>query len=254
MSGLGGIGIKLPPSLKQPPPHFFRSPNFPSFKLILIFLPLIMKKTIEIDIVSDAVCPWCYVGKKRLEKTMEKLGSNFEFKINYKPFQLHPEMPPEGLPGNELLERKYGKERSIQMLQSMTETGKSEGINFNFPSIPFTPNTKLYHRLLKYAGMFNMQEKLVNSLFRAYFEEGENLGDRDVLLDHAERAGLNRMEVSKFFESDDFIKEIEEEEEMYRNAGITGVPSFIVNRKYLIVGAQSPEYLEQAFTQMVESE
>jgi predicted DsbA family dithiol-disulfide isomerase len=132
----------------------------------------------------------------------------------------------------------------------MTETGKSEGISFDFPAIPFTPNTKLYHRLVKYAGLFHKQDALVNSLFQAYFETGEDISDPNTLLNHAERAGLDRGEVSKFLNSDSFLKEVEEEEEIYRNAGITGVPSFIINRKYLVVGAQPPDYFESAFSQM----
>jgi predicted DsbA family dithiol-disulfide isomerase len=209
-----------------------------------------MKKTIEIEIVSDAVCPWCYVGKKRLDKAMQKLSSEYEFSIQWKPFQLHPEMPPEGMPGMELLEKKYGVERARQMLVTMTETGKTEGISFNFPAIPYTPNTKLYHRLVKYAGMFHKQDMLVNSLFHAYFESGEDINDPKTLVDHAEKVGLDPEEVHKFLNSDSFLKEVEEEEEVYRNAGITGVPSFIINRKYLVVGAQPPEYFESAFLQM----
>jgi predicted DsbA family dithiol-disulfide isomerase len=209
-----------------------------------------MKKNIEIEIVSDAVCPWCYIGKKRLEKAMDKLSSEYDFSIQWKPFQLHPEMPPEGMPGTELLEKKYGVERAKQMLTSMTETGKTEGISFNFPAIPFTPNTKLYHRLVKYASMFHKQDALVNSLFQAYFEMGEDISDPNTLLSHAERAGLDREEVSKFLNSDSFLKEVEDEEEIYRNAGITGVPSFIINRKYLVVGAQTPDYFESTFSQM----
>lgn len=213
-----------------------------------------MKKSIEIEVVSDAICPWCYIGIKRMEKAMSELSESFQFTLYWKPFQLHPELPVDGLPGNSLLEEKYGKQVAGEMLSNMTELGKSEGIQFNFSNIPLTPNTKEYHRLIRYSGLFNKQDQLVKSLFRAYFELGENIGQREILLNHAESVGLNREETEKFMLGADFVEDIAAEEEMYRNAGVRGVPAYIMNRKYLIVGAQTPDYFKSAFLEIGKTE
>lgn len=238
--------------------RYLHNGSHPSFFLFLFdasySIIFFMKKTIEIEIVSDAVCPWCYLGIKRLEKAMSELAEKFQFILFWKPFQLHPDIPLQGLPGNSLLEEKYGKQVAGEMLTNMTRLGKTEGIEFKFSEIPLTPNTKEYHRLIRYAGIFNKQDLLVKSLFKAFFEMGENISNREILLKHAESVGLNGEETSKFLNSSDFIEDIISEEEMYRNAGVRGVPAYILNRKYLIVGAQTSEYFKSAFLELEKTE
>ena len=181
---------------------------------------------------------------------MEELVDDYNFSVFWKPFQLNPEMPKEGMPSNSLLEEKYGESVAGEMMENMTRLGKSEGIHFNFPAIPITPNTMKIHRLIRYAGLYQKQNLLVNSLFGAYFELGENLGDDGVLLEHAVRAGLNYNDTSGFLDGDEFLREVEEEESAYRNAGIRGVPAFVINHQFLIVGAQTPEFFISAIKQL----
>ena len=212
-----------------------------------------MKHNLEIEIISDAICPWCYLGKKRLEKAMHSLSEDFQFSIEWKPYQLNPDMPIEGMKGNELLEKKYGKEKSEEMLKNMTELGKLEGIQFNFQNIPYTPNTIMYHRMIKYASLFNKQNEMVNFLFGAYFEKGEDLTDLNLFLKYAELSGLDREETEKFLKSSEFLEDILSAEEAYRKVGIRGVPSYIINQKYLLVGAQTPDYFQSAFLEIAKS-
>lgn len=203
-------------------------------------------ETITIDIVSDVVCPWCYLGKARLEKALSEVAGDIEAEINWRPYQLNPDYPAEGVDQQTTLAAKLGgKENMDRAHQTLTHLGEEVGIHFNFDAIKIGPNTVDAHRLLLWAHTegHEMQNTVAGLLFKANFEEGRNVGDHAVLLDIAEQAGLNRAVIAKLLESDADRDMIEKEIEQSRRMGVSGVPFFVFEQKYAVSGAQTPELL-----------
>lgn len=203
---------------------------------------------ITIDIVSDTVCPWCFVGKRRLEQALAQMADAPEVTIAWRPFQLNPDMPREGADRKTHLRAKFGgDERFKQMYDAITEAGKSVEIPFAFDKVERTPNTIDSHRLIDRAGRNGRQDAVVEALFHAYFLEGRDIGDIDVLVDVATGAGLNGDEIRAYLESDEDIERMKAEDRKAREMGIQGVPCFVINQKYAISGAQEPAAFLQIF-------
>ncbi|HEX2116116.1 MAG TPA: DsbA family oxidoreductase, partial [Alphaproteobacteria bacterium] len=184
-----------------------------------------------IDIVSDAICPWCYIGKRRLERALE-MAPQSDLQVGWRPFQLNPDMPTEGMDRKEYLRLKFGDRAGGGMYEAVEEAGRGEGIPFAFDLIKRTPNTILAHRLIRFAQREGHQDEAVETLFRAYFTEGANIGEIEILTGLAPAIGLVPARVRAFLESDEDVATIRAEDQFARQIGIQGVPCFIIDRKF----------------------
>lgn len=194
---------------------------------------------VQIEIYSDVVCPWCYVGKRRLERALDQLNGRMQAQVTWKPFQLNPTMSKDGMDRTAYLEAKFGSLESFRQLEEhVLAAGASERIPFAFEKITRTPNTFLAHRLIWLAEREGCQDAVVESLFRGYFEEGADVGSVSTLAQLAGRAGLK---AERFLQSDEGVSEVKEEEAGGHRLGIRGVPYFIVDGAYAISGAQPVE-------------
>lgn len=201
---------------------------------------------LQIDVVSDVVCPWCFIGKRRLEKAMA--ATSVPLRIRWRPFQLDPTIPPEGKDRRAYLTGKFGSEDRInQMHARLSDTGEEEGIPFAFERIKVSPNTLDAHRLIGWATEGEQQDRLVDALFRAYFLEGRNIGEHSVLADTAAAIGMDRDEIASRLATSEDRSAVQMEIAGAQQMGVTGVPTFILIGRYALVGAQPAEDLQQAF-------
>ncbi|HEX9466217.1 MAG TPA: DsbA family oxidoreductase [Alphaproteobacteria bacterium] len=200
----------------------------------------------KIDIVSDAICPWCYIGKRRLEQALT-LAPQPELEIGWRPFQLNPEMPVEGMDRKDYLRAKFGDSAGGQGYERITQVGSELGIPFAFDRIKRTPNTIMAHRLIRFAARENLQDPMVETLFRGYFTEGQDIGRRETLVALAEAAGLKPAAVDAYLSGAEDDDTIRAEDAFVRQIGINGVPCFIIERQYAISGAQPPEAFVEVF-------
>ncbi len=202
----------------------------------------------RVDIISDTICPWCYVGKRRFERALASRVPTDAVEVVWWPFQLNPAMPAQGMPRASYLSERFGSaERAAELYRQVAAAGREEGISFAFERIGTTPNTLNSHRLIAFAGEAGRQNETVETLFRRYFEQGENIGALDVLVDSAIEAGLDGDEVRRFLESDAARDDITRGDAAARQLGIHGVPCFIINARYAISGAQAPEVFQRVF-------
>ena len=204
---------------------------------------------IYVDIVSDTICPWCYIGKRRFERALA-LSGRTDVAISWRPFQLNPDMPLEGMTRDDYVRAKFGGgDRPRQIYQAIAESGREAGIDFQFSRIKRTPNTVLSHRLVHWSagGQIQLQDEVVAELFRAYFEEGLDIGDLDTLVACAARAGIDETRARRFLMGDEGRQEVVASDVYARRLGINGVPCFIVNRKYAVSGAQPPSAFVEVF-------
>ncbi|MFK0165500.1 DsbA family oxidoreductase [Rhizobium sp. NPDC090279] len=204
---------------------------------------------ITIDIVSDVVCPWCYLGKARLELAIAEVQDEVGVDLNWRPYRLNPDYPPEGVDQKKALEQKLGgAERVAQGHKMLTDLGREVGIKFDFDAIKIGPNTLDAHRLIHWAVTESRekQDKVVDALFKANFEEGRNVGDHAVLLEIAEEAGLDRSIIATLLASDADRDLIAGEIEAAQKIGVTGVPFFIFDQQYAVSGAQTPDVIAGA--------
>jgi predicted DsbA family dithiol-disulfide isomerase len=200
-------------------------------------------KTLDIEVASDVVCPWCYIGKRRLEKAVALLKDEFRVELRWLPFQLNPDMPIDGMPRADYRKAKFGSlERSKQMDARVIAEGKGEGIDFAFDRMERQPNTTQAHRLIALA---ENQDAVVEALFRAHFEQGRNIGDPKVLAEIAAQCGVQGWPQ----EAETRASEVSKLEEEVRELGISGVPTFIFERRHGISGAYPPEQLAEAMRQ-----
>jgi predicted DsbA family dithiol-disulfide isomerase len=207
--------------------------------------------TITIDIVSDTVCPWCYVGKRRLERALADKPDDIKVMVGWRPFQLNPEMPDGGMDRRDYLEAKFGgKESAKKVYSAIEDAGKSEGLAFDFSQMARQPNTVNSHRLIDFAAKTGNQDAVVEALFQAYFVDARDIGDVEELVAIAMGAGLDEAETRTYLESDEDVERIREEDATARQMGVQGVPCFIINRKYAISGAQDPAVFLQAWEQI----
>lgn len=210
-------------------------------------------EAITIDVVSDVVCPWCYLGRKRLEQAIESIKDELAVSVTFRPYQLNPDMPPEGVDHKKHLAEKLGGTDAVDRAHDMlTGLGHEAGIDFDFAAVKISPNTLDAHRLLRWAMIegTEVQGRVALALFKAYFEEGRNVGDRTVLLDIAEASGMDRAVVSALFSAGADVDSVKEEISMAREMGVTGVPCFIIDNKYAVMGAQSADVLTDAFREI----
>ena len=205
---------------------------------------------ITVDIVSDVVCPWCYLGKARLDLAIAEVQDEIGIDVNWRPYQLNPDYPPEGVDHQKALAAKLGgKDNMDRAHEQLRQLGSEVGIAFDFGAIKIGPNTLDAHRLITWAGTEgrDVQEKVVAALFKANFEEGRNVGDLAVLLNIAEEAGLDRAVVKRLLESDADKDAVLDEIDAAQKMGVAGVPFFIFDQQYALSGAQPVEVLVEAF-------
>jgi predicted DsbA family dithiol-disulfide isomerase len=205
---------------------------------------------LKIDVVSDVICPWCYIGKRRLERALAMLAPEQAVELAWRPFELNPGMPREGVPRREYRTRKFGSwERSQELDQRVTLAAAEEGLAFSLDRQERTPNTLDAHRLLWLAEQERVQDAVAERLFRAYFVEGVDVGSRERLAELAADAGMDAGAVSRFLAGPEGVDEVRREEARYRTLGVDGVPFVIINNHYAVSGAQRPEVFLQAFRQ-----
>jgi predicted DsbA family dithiol-disulfide isomerase len=205
---------------------------------------------LTIEIYSDVVCPWCYIGKRRLERALDQLNGAAQARITWRPYQLNPTMPKDGMDRTTYLEAKFGSLDAFrQMEEHVLAAGAAERIPFVFQRVARTPNTFLAHRLMWHAEQKGCQDAVVESLFRGYFTEGADIGSMPVLCQLAGRAGLDPAAVESFLQREEGATEVKAEEAAGHRLGIRGVPYFVLNGSISISGAQPPDIFVSAFQQ-----
>lgn len=201
----------------------------------------------NVDIISDVVCPWCFVGKRRFERAVAA-RPELDVRVSWRAFQLNPDMPVDGMDRATYLATKFGSdERAAAIYADIIEAAKGEDIAFDFDRIPSTPNTIDAHRVIRLAAIHGVQDGVVEALFRGYFEDGVNIGDSGELAILAATGGLDGDVTRAHLASDDAIEEVRAEDLQARQMGINGVPCFIVDNRYAISGAQAPEVFDRIF-------
>jgi predicted DsbA family dithiol-disulfide isomerase len=205
----------------------------------------------RIDVISDAICPWCYIGKRQLESALKILDQDqLRFSVMWHPYQLNPDMPAEGVERATYRAAKFGSaERAQAIDQRITETAASVGLEFHLEKLTRTPNTLNAHRLIRFAAQQGVQDSVVEALFKAYFCDGADLGDSELLAAIGGTGGLDPDEVWKMLASEDGKREVLANDQMARNAGIQGVPSFALQGHVLFSGALAAEDMANAFRQ-----
>ena len=195
----------------------------------------------KLDIFSDPICPWCYIGKTYLDRALQD-AVDHPFEITWHPFQLNPDMPPEGMDRRAYLEGKFGgKEGAVQAYMPVVEKARDAGLEIDFEAIRRTPNTLNAHRLIHWADIEDRQTAAVSALFEAYFTQGRDIGDIDVLADIADGIEMDASVVRRLLTSDADIEEIRKRDTAAREMGISSVPTFIVAGRHAVPGAQPPE-------------
>ena len=203
----------------------------------------------RIDVISDVICPWCYIGKRHLEQELANLGNQgLHFTVAWHPFQLNPDMPREGVDRAQYRLAKFGSaERSRQLDERITETAASVGLEFHLDKLTRTPNTLDAHRLIRLAGQHGVQDGVVEALFEGYFCDGADIGNAEVLTRLGVEGGLERDDIAAMLASDAGLKEVTAADRMARNSGIQGVPSFALQGHVLFSGAVPAEEMAQTF-------
>lgn len=202
---------------------------------------------VNVTVISDAICPWCYIGKRHLDLAIDSLEGEVSVAVEWQPFELNPTMPPEGMPRRDYRAAKFGSEqRSRELDAQVEEAARLAGIQIHHERIARTPNTFDAHRLIWLAGRHGVQDAVVGELFRRYFVEGEDIGETRVLADAARSAGLEGVDVTAFLEGEDGKAEVRDALEEAHRQGIQGVPTFIIEGQRSLTGAQPPEALRQA--------
>jgi predicted DsbA family dithiol-disulfide isomerase len=200
-----------------------------------------------IDVFSDVVCPWCFIGKRRLEKALV-MRPDIETAITWRPFQLNPDMPAEGMARADYIATKFGDSgHSRRIHQTIAEAGATVGIDFAFDKVKRSPNTRNAHRLIRYATRQGVGGDVVTRLFEGYFLQGRDVGDLATLAKIAAEAGLDEREARVFLAGDSERDEIVAEDRNARRLGVNAVPCFIFAGQYAISGAQEPEFFLPVF-------
>ncbi len=207
----------------------------------------------QIDVVSDTICPWCFIGKRRLERALA-LRPAIEFDVRWRAYRLDPTVPSEGVDRKAYMKAKFGDSpRSHAMADALRNAGTVENIAFAFDRITKTPNTLDSHRLIRWAGSAGMQDAVVETLFRTYFEEGSDIGSREILMAVAEETGMDTALVGELLEAGADREIVEREDALAHQMGVSGVPTFIFANKYAISGAQDPEVLVRVIDKAAEA-
>lgn len=207
---------------------------------------------IPLDVVSDVMCPWCYIGKRRLEQALAATAG-VDIDVRWRPFQLDATIPEGGMDRKEYLANKFnGPEGADKVYEAVREAGAAEDIPFDFDAITRSPNTINAHRVIRWSHSVGMQDQVVEALFKSYFVDGGDLTDNKVLVGVATTAGMDGEIIERLINSDADIEETKNEIALAQQMGVTGVPTFIVGQKYAIVGAQGPEVIAGAIAKVME--
>ena len=197
---------------------------------------------VKLDIFSDPICPWCYIGKSYLDRALEKAG-NHPFNIQWHPFQLNPEMPLQGVDRREYLERKFGnKDLAIKAYAPVLEHAALAGLNLKLEKIMKTPNTLSAHRLIFWAWQEGVQNAVVSAIFKAYFVEGKDIGENNVLVNISHNTGIDKILVDRLLTGTNDREHVIETDNGAREMGINSAPTFILNGKHVITGAQNVDF------------
>lgn len=207
---------------------------------------------IRLDVFSDPICPWCYIGKARLQRALEA-RPNHPFVVHWHPFQLNPDMPKEGMDRRAYLEAKFGgKDGAIKAYLPVTQEAAASGLEINLEAIKRTPNTLNAHRLIHWAAMEEKQNAMVDRLFKAYFVEGQDIGAQDVLVALASDVGLDGKVIARLLSSDADAEDIAARDADARHKGVNSVPTFVISNQHVVPGAQSPELWMQVIDEISE--
>jgi len=213
-----------------------------------------MSQPIKLDIMSDPICPWCYIGKTHLDRALAD-NPDHPFQIEWHPFQLNPDMPKGGMDRRAYLEGKFGgKEAAVRAYAPVVEHAEQAGLGINFDGMTRTPNTLDAHRLIHWAGIEGRQTAAVDALFTAYFTEARDIGDAEVLADIADGLGMDASVVLRLLASDADASDIADRDAHARKMGITSVPTFIVANQHAVPGAQPPELWSKVITELTASQ
>ncbi|MCO4842735.1 MAG: DsbA family oxidoreductase [Yoonia sp.] len=203
---------------------------------------------VKLDIISDPICPWCYIGKTNLDKALLQFPDH-PFLIEWHPFQLNPDMPAAGMDRRTYLETKFGgKEGAIKAYAPVVENAERVGAVINFDAMKVTPNTIDAHRLIHWAGIEERQSFVVDLLFKAYFVDGRDIGDREVLADIADAAEMDAAMVTRLLATDEDTQTLRDRDAHSRKMGVNSVPTFIVANQHAVPGAQPTETWVQIIT------
>ncbi len=208
---------------------------------------------IRLDILSDPICPWCFIGKTHLDNALAQRPDH-PFAIEWHPFQLNPDMPKGGMDRRAYLEGKFGgKEAAVRAYAPVVEHAGQAGLAIDFEGMKRTPNTIDAHRLIQWAGVENKQTDVVDALFQAYFVDARDIGDPDVLADVADTSGMDAAVIRRLLQSDADRKEISERDARARSMGVSSVPTFIVDGKHAVPGAQPPDLWLKVIDELMEN-
>lgn len=203
------------------------------------------KARLSIEVVHDLVCPWCFLGVRRLMRTLRR-RPDLLFDLSWRPFLLNPDMPRSGMPRPDYVLRKFGGEdRARRLYASIAEIGRAEGILFRFDRIRRTPSSVEAHRLVRFAGRFGRADAMVEALFSAHFTDGLDISDHSLLLAIAAACGLDSASARRFLAGDDEADAVHADNLRAHRLGINGVPCFVISGRHAIAGAQEPEVIER---------
>lgn len=206
---------------------------------------------IRLDIFSDPVCPWCYIGKANLDRALEA-HADHPFRIEWHPFQLNPDMPAEGVDKHDYLAAKFGEDRLVQMHLRLKEASRAAGAEIDPDTPRRIPNTLNAHRLIHWAGLEGRQTAVVSAIMRAYWREGRDIGNAAVLADVAAAAGMDRAVTARLLASDADADDIRARDSDARAKGVSAVPTFLIAKHYVVSGAQPPEVWARVIEELVE--
>jgi predicted DsbA family dithiol-disulfide isomerase len=207
----------------------------------------------QIDVISDTVCPWCFIGKRRLMRAMAQ-RSHIAFDVKWRPYRLDPTVPKGGMDRQAYMRAKFGEDpmRIVEMHKLIAQEGEKEGIAFDFAAITRRPDTLDSHRLIRWAEEHGVQDDVVERLFIAYFENGEDIGDVRVLADIADLCGMDGIEVAQMLDGDTDLALVEREDQIAHEMGVTGVPAMIFGGKLAVSGAREPEVMVSVIDRVTE--
>jgi predicted DsbA family dithiol-disulfide isomerase len=207
----------------------------------------------QIDVISDTVCPWCFIGKRRLQRALE-MRPAIAFDVRWRPYQLDPTVPRGGHDRQAYMRAKFGDDsmKIVEMYKLIAAEGEKDGIAFDFAAIQRRPNSLDSHRLIRWAEAAGVQDDVVERLFIAYFENGEDIGDIRILADIADMCGMDGVEVARMLEGDDDLVMVRREDEIAHEMGVTGVPAMIFGNKLAVSGAREAELLVSVIDRVTE--
>ncbi len=209
-----------------------------------------MTQSIPLDLMSDPICPWCYIGTAHLDRALES-EPDHPFAIEWHPFQLNPDMPAEGMDRRAYLEGKFGgKEGAVRAYAPVVEHAEKAGLKINFEAMQRTPNTLNAHRLIHWAGIEGRQTAAVSALFKAYFVDARDIGDAEVLADIADGIEMDASVVTRLLATDEDMEDIRKRDAHSREMGINSVPTFIVGGRHAVPGAQPPELWKKVLAEL----